>query len=89
MKSHRNDRLKANPAPAVPSFGFTGLPKKPDVVVPPLLHDNIDRRDRNYKKRKSNKRKTNKLGLTPKAEVAEDSDVSIDEEEAFAKSGKP
>lgn len=82
-KRNRNDRHKVQAPPAVPNFGFAGLPKKPEI---PAFHSNRPRKDN----KKHKKRKTNQLGLTPKAELHEDSDGDLeDEEAAFAKTGLP
>ena len=89
MRNRRVDRPKAQPAPSIPNFGFAGLPKKPEVLSN-HFHGSSGN-DRSKRKRFSRKKqKTNQLGLTPKADIAEDSDATLeDEEESFAKSGKP
>jgi hypothetical protein len=87
--NRRNDRAKVNLPPQVPNFGFAGLPKKPDLVIPPLASSSSHRPFK--KKRSGKKRKANQLGLTPKTELHEESDDATieDEEEAFRQSGKP
>jgi hypothetical protein len=81
--SKRNDRSRPLAPPSVPSFGFQGLPKKPE---PPLTQKRADDNGRNRNK----KRKTNQLGMTPSTASGkpEPDDELEDEEAVFAESGQ-
>jgi hypothetical protein len=83
QSSKRSDHSRPLAPPSVPSFGFQGLPKKPE---PPLTQKRIDDNGRNRNK----KRKTNQLGMTPSTASGktEPDDEIEDEEAAFAQSGQ-